>query len=190
MPPKVKITKEMIINSAFEIVKEFGLKELSAKSVSKKLNCSTQPIFWVFETIDNLKKAVEIEVNRVYNSYMIKEIPGLPLFKSIGFNYVMFAKYEPNLFEFMFMSERTKNLNPDQIIEIDDNKEYIYQTIQESYDVTIEIARKIYLYMWIFSHGIATLIALNKNLFTDKEIGEALTDNFQGLIIRLKKEGK
>ena len=44
MPPKVKITKEMIIDAAFEIARSEGAENINARTVSKKLGCSTQPV--------------------------------------------------------------------------------------------------------------------------------------------------
>ena len=43
--PKQKITKEMIIETAFEIVRKEGLENLLVKNIAAKLNCSVQPIY-------------------------------------------------------------------------------------------------------------------------------------------------
>ena len=51
MPPKVKITKEMIIDAAFEIARSEGAENINARAVSKKLGCSTQPVMYHFKTI-------------------------------------------------------------------------------------------------------------------------------------------
>ena len=49
MPPKVKITKEMIIDAAFEIARSEGAENINARTVSKKLGCSTQPVMYHFK---------------------------------------------------------------------------------------------------------------------------------------------
>ena len=51
MPPKVKITKEDIIQKALEIVRTNGEQALNARSIASALNCSTQPVFFNFATI-------------------------------------------------------------------------------------------------------------------------------------------
>ena len=43
MPAIAKVTKEMIIEAAFEIAKEMGAENINARTVSQKLGCSTQP---------------------------------------------------------------------------------------------------------------------------------------------------
>ena len=57
MPPKVKVTKDMVIDAAFEIAREAGAENINARTVAKKLNCSTQPVMYHFATIEELKKA-------------------------------------------------------------------------------------------------------------------------------------
>ena len=57
MPPKVKVTKDMVIDAAFEIAREAGAENINARTVAKKLNCSTQPVMYHFATIEELKKS-------------------------------------------------------------------------------------------------------------------------------------
>ncbi len=42
----------MIIDAAFEIAGETGAENINARTVSKKLNCSTQPVMYHFATIE------------------------------------------------------------------------------------------------------------------------------------------
>ena len=41
MPTKIKITKEMIVDAAFEITREKGIDEVSNREIAKKLNLRT-----------------------------------------------------------------------------------------------------------------------------------------------------
>ena len=45
MPPKQRITREMIMERAFDMFCREGMDAVNARSVAKALNCSTQPIF-------------------------------------------------------------------------------------------------------------------------------------------------
>ena len=58
MPPKVKTTKEDIINAALDITRKFGLQAVNARTVAAVLNCSTQPIFSNFNAMEELHRAV------------------------------------------------------------------------------------------------------------------------------------
>ena len=70
MPPKVKITKEMIIDAAFEIARSEGAENINARTVSKKLGCSTQPVMYHFKTIEELKKNVYIKADEYHSEYI------------------------------------------------------------------------------------------------------------------------
>ncbi len=55
MPPKVKITKEMILNTVLDITREVGFEAVNARSIASKLQCSTRPIFTCYENMNELK---------------------------------------------------------------------------------------------------------------------------------------
>ena len=57
MPPKVKITKEMIENASFEVIRERGHENLSARTIAEYLKCSTQPVLYSFRTVDEIREA-------------------------------------------------------------------------------------------------------------------------------------
>ena len=71
MPPKAKITKDMILDAAMEIAREEGAENINARTVSEKLHCSTQPVMYHFATIEELKKAVYAKVDRYHSEYLM-----------------------------------------------------------------------------------------------------------------------
>ena len=54
MPTKIKITKEMILDAAFEIAKEEGIEVVSNRTIAKRLNSSIRPIYYQFENSKEL----------------------------------------------------------------------------------------------------------------------------------------
>lgn len=181
MPPKVKITKEEIIRAAFEITKESGVEAVTAKSVAKRLNCSTQPVYWVFDTMDNLRREVTAEANKEYNRYLLTEIPGLPKYKSTGWNYIRFAKEQPELFKLLYMTDRQENISIAES-NLDENKEYIIALIIEQYGLSQKAANDLYVNMWLFSHGIAAMLVTKTVRLEDDEISRKLTEAFSGML--------
>ena len=103
MPPKVKITKEMIIDAAFEIARSEGAENINARTVSKKLGCSTQPVMYHFKTIEELKKTVYVKADEYHSEYITNIQSENPM-KDIGLNYIRFAETEKNLFRFLFQT--------------------------------------------------------------------------------------
>ena len=57
MPPKVRITKEEIIRTALDLVRQSGAEAINARAIANALLCSTQPIFSNFETMEELENA-------------------------------------------------------------------------------------------------------------------------------------
>ncbi len=110
MPPKVKITRDDILDAAVELVRERGAEALTTRSLAARLNCSTQPIFSNFPNMDALNAAV---FGKVYERYAESLLASLrsekyPSYKASGMAYIKFAVEEPRLFRLLFMRERQK----------------------------------------------------------------------------------
>ena len=56
MPPKARITREMILNTALDITRQTGFETVNARSVAGRLQCSTRPIFTCYENMEELKR--------------------------------------------------------------------------------------------------------------------------------------
>ena len=109
MPPKARVTKDMVIDAAFEVARQTGAENISARTVSEKLNCSTQPVMYHFATIEALKKAAYAKADRFHTEYLMNAEPH-NIMLCIGLNYIRFAVEEPHLFRFLFQSGfSTKN---------------------------------------------------------------------------------
>lgn len=52
LPTTTKITKEMILNTAFEIAREKGFEKISNRELAKKMNCSIRPIYYQFKNVE------------------------------------------------------------------------------------------------------------------------------------------
>ena len=103
MPAKAKVTKEMIIDAAFAIARETGVENITARTVSQRLKCSTQPILYHFSTIDELKRTVYAKADSYHSEYLMDlKSPQKGVMLGIGMNYIRFAIEEPNLFRFLF----------------------------------------------------------------------------------------
>lgn len=177
MPPKAKVTKEQVIGAACAIVREKGPTGLTAKSLAAKLKCSTQPIFWTFDGMDEVKKAVRERALSVFDEYLHKKEENVSAYKSIGLNYIRFAAEETEYFKLLFMSE-----NRGDILKSHIERDYVLRVLSEEEKITGERAQDIYEEMWLFSHGIATMIATGTADFSLQRIQEMLTAVYRGLI--------
>ena len=112
MPPKTRVTAEMIVDAAVEVVRQSGFESINARTVSGQLHCSTQPVMYHFSTIDSLKRAAYRKADRLHSEYMMNTAPGQDPILGIGLNYVRFAVEEPQLFRFLFQSGYASGAEP------------------------------------------------------------------------------
>ena len=54
--PKQRITKEMIVDAAFEIAKTEGMEQVLIKNIAKKIGCSVQPVYTYCANMEGLRK--------------------------------------------------------------------------------------------------------------------------------------
>ena len=186
MPPKVRITKEDIINTAVDIVRKNGEQALNARTVAAVLNCSTQPVFSNFATMQELRLAVVGAADALCQEYMKREVESgkYPPYKANGMAYIRFAKEEKELFKLLYMRDRTAEVVPEET-DVGKQMENIVQnnTGLEGSDIKL-----FHLEMWAYVHGIATMLATGYfNLDWDL-ISKMLTDSFQGLKKQFEKE--
>lgn len=191
MPPKAKFTREQIIAVAFEIVKKRGIDALTARSLAEELGSSPRPVFTVFESMDEVQQKVKATAKKLYESYEDEAMACDNPFKGSGVGYVRFAKCEPQLFRLLFMSEQTVELNLSNVLgRIDDYSEKILSSVQTEYGFGRETSAEIYLHLWIYTHGIASLIATGVCSFSDEEISHMLYAVGSGIVQKFKREGR
>ena len=58
MSRKATITQKEIVNAAFKITRKEGFEQITSRKLAAAAGCSTQPIFRVYETMDELRKDV------------------------------------------------------------------------------------------------------------------------------------
>ena len=124
MPTKIKISKEMILDEAFEIVRKHGMEKLSNRELAKKLKCTIRPIYYQFENAEELQKALYKKIEKYFYKFLLDNgDDNIPKYKKVGINYIKFAKKEKKLFQILFMNE--VGLTPDAFVskEKEDYKE-------------------------------------------------------------------
>lgn len=190
MPPKPKITKAMVIDAAFEVARETGAENINARTVAKKLKCSTQPVMYHFATIEKLKKAAYAKADLYHSEYLMNvESPQGGVMLGIGLNYIRFAIEEPHLFRFLFQSNFFTGTT---LLEMIDDKELapVLLTMQEAVGVSIEQVKEIFITIFLFAHGYASIIANNSLEYDEELIKSHLERAYRGSILAVQEETK
>ena len=187
MPPKTKVTAEMIVNAAIEVVCQRGFENVNARTVSGQLHCSTQPVMYHFSTIESLKKAAFKRVDQLHSEYMMKMRPGQDPILGIGLNYIRFAVEEPQLFRFLFQSGYAEENN---LLEMVDSEELVpvLAAMREGAGLSMEKTRQVFITVALFAHGYASIIANNHLEFDEKLIAEHLERTWNGAVLAAAQE--
>lgn len=190
MPPKAKITRNMVVNAAFEIARATGAENISARTVSKELNCSTQPVMYHFATIEELKKAAYEKADEYHTGYLLnfsRAREGVML--EIGLNYIRFAIEEPNLFRFLFQSGISSG---NGLLEIVDSEGLmpVLSAMQKEMDMSIEQVKEIFITLALLVHGYASLIANNSWKYDEELIAAHLKRVYTGAVSAIREETK
>lgn len=175
MAPKQKITKEIILEAAFQITREKGFENVNTRNLAKQLGCSTQPIYSQYSNMDELKKEFHRYAATHFDEYALESLRCDDYFKKLGRLYINFAKNESNLFKLLFMSELLGLKSFSDMYTDEDNLE-VAKMLSEDLDLSLEIAKNLYMKVWIFNHGVASMIATNTIILADGE-AEAMIDD-------------
>lgn len=187
MPPKAKFTKEEIIAIALEIVKKSGMSALTARELGAALGSSARPIFTIFKNMEEVQQEVKKAAKELYSTYIKRGLSKTLAFKGVGTQYILFAKEEPKLFQLLFMTEvKQASKLPDLLSLIDENSSVILNSIEEEYHLDRETSWKLYQHLWIYTHGIGSLIATNVYTFTEQEIDTMISEIFISLLKNLR----
>ena len=179
MPPSVRVTKKELINAAIELVRESGADAINARTLASALNCSTQPVFSNFATMEELRMAVVVTADALYQEYVSRETASgkYPPYKASGMAYIRFAKEQKELFKLLYMCDRSGEDVPAE----EQSFTQMTDMVRQNTGVDNDTARLFHLEMWAYVHGVATMFATG---FLDLDwelVSKMLTDAYQGL---------
>jgi hypothetical protein len=187
MPPKQKFTNKEIVSAALEITRREGITALTARRLGAELGSSSRPIFTVFQNMNEVQNETVLAARDLYNQYVSKGLAKPNSFKGVGMAYVQFAQDEPKLFHLLFMTENgvVPELT-DVLSMIDENSNKIIEAVKKEYGLDDTKAQKVYQYLWIFTHGIATLCATKVCQFGEAGISAMLDDVCRSILYKMK----
>lgn len=189
MPAIAKVTKEMIIEAAFEIAKEMGAENINARTVSQKLSCSTQPVLYHFKTVEDVriaahKKAGEFHIDYVTNVSGKYERPML----EVGMRHIQFAVEEKNLFRFLFHSNYYTGVSLSEWF-TGGFFDSLFPILKRQAKVDERQAYSIFSQIFLVTHGIASLLANNAMVYDETYCIETLSNAYFGIMYLIKEKG-
>lgn len=186
VPPTPRISKEQVMEAAFAIARTEGINLVNARYLAKHLNCSTQPIFRVYENMESLKDDIANKAGEYYNLQMMKVLTHPFPFLGMGLAYVEFAKTEKQLFKLLFLNDAFTIRSFEEMIKGEQNQQII-ELIAGATQISAEQAKRVFLSIWLLMHGMATMIATNSADIPATEVEDILTKGFYGFLAQEKK---
>ncbi len=157
--PKQRITKEMIIQAAFETARTDGMEQVLVKSIADKIGCSVQPIYSYCNNMEGLRTEVVKQVRLFLQNYLSAHIDKNDLFRSTGRAYLQFAKEEPHLFKIFVLHQRTGVSSLNDLYRTEANP-HIAEFIADTLHIGLSQAKQLHLNMLIYTIGIGTVLSV------------------------------
>ena len=186
--PKAKITREMVVDAAFEVTRIMGSENVNARTVSEKLGCSTQPVMYHFARIEEMKRAVYEKADRFHTEYLMNITdPQEGVMLGIGLNYIRFAIKEPNLFKFLFQSGFAVE---NSLLDMIDSEELVpvLSAMRGAMEMDMEQTKEVFLTIALFAHGYASIIANNSLEYDEKVVAKHLEKAYRGAVSAVQNE--
>lgn len=170
MPPKQKITKEMLLEHAFRIAEEQGIMAVTSRSVANLSGCSIQPVFSQFPTMEELRQATFDYACDIF----VKEILAYedrPDFFIQAVKWIIdLARNRPNLFRLLYLSDGFSSRSAsDVLIGFESSRKMITQ-MMELFGLEESICKDILLRGCLFLMGICTMICVDHMEFSDEQV--------------------
>ena len=185
MPPKPKFTRDEVAAAAFAMIKEGGVSALTARDLGARLGTSARPIFTLFKNMEEVKQAARALAVQEFMAYISDYQEYTPAFKRIGMMIVSYGIHEPELFKLLFMRDRSGET-------VQENKEELrplLNLLQKNLNLSEQQAYLFHLQMWVYVHGIATMVATNYLNWDDAFVSGVLTNAYLGLKSCTEKGG-
>ena len=189
MPAVRKVSKEQIIDAAVDVLRDDGFSAINASSVAKKLGCSTQPIYFSFRNMEELKaalteRAIQMHTQRVRDSLRIHE-GNDSRYSSYGMGFVKFAAEEKQLFRWLYLEGEQLGPYQNDVLTSE-----VISVITEEFGYEEDVARRLHQDMVYFTYGLAILANTDHLHLTEAELREAFRRELRALIAIYGKPAK
>lgn len=187
MPPRPRITREMILEAAYTIAREQGVEQINARSISNRLGCSTQPVLYHFDHIEDIRQEVYRMADAAQTAFLMQIPDNADPMIAIGLNYIRFAATEKFLFRLLFQSD---NFCGQSITDLIDTPELlpVLGIFQQEAGLHMEQTKFVFKALAMLVHGYASMLANNSMEYNEAEMIPVLETAFVGMIGAIKKE--
>jgi len=177
----VKMSSEVVVAKAVEMVRLNGWDSINARSLAKELDISTKPLYRLFNGMDEIKGEVYKEIYREYDEFITHRVDNKNALITLCVAYVEFAKENKNLFKSLFLSNNLNWVSIENVLDEKWNQSTIINLVNK-HGYNFENAKALFMHVWLYANGLATLIATNSIDMDSKEIIKRLVKIYKELV--------
>lgn len=182
MPPKQKISKDLLLAHAFAIAEESGINSVTSRSVAKRVGCSIRPVFSHFATMEELRQATFDYTCDVFE----KETQAYEQYPDFSSRVTMWvinlARHRPNLYRLVYLSDTFRNKElPDAITGFQVN-EKILQKMVGQYELPRDTCNDILQRTFLLLYGAATMVCVNHAALSNEQIASMINQSVSDMV--------
>lgn len=156
--PKQRITKEMVVDAAFALVRQSGPEALTVGAIAARLGCSVQPIYSYCRNMASLRQEVAARAGEALRAHLAQSLDPADLFRSTGQAYVQFARAEPQLFRLAVLRRRQGIGSWEQLYRQEADPAMAAR-IAAQLGIPTEQARWLHLHMLVYTMGLGAIFS-------------------------------
>ena len=189
MPPRPKVTREMILDAVLNITRKSGFEAVNARSIAGELQCSTRPIFTCYRNMEELKAEFLGFAFDCYSRFTADyaRCSNVPPPLLLPLSYLEFAGKETHLFELLFVSDMDLDMAKADDFYREIGNEKKAEAFSDLIGVLPERGKGIFLSLFFYTHGMAVLTAAGK-LRLDSRSAEKMLHSFLAAYLALERE--
>lgn len=175
MAPKKEMTQDALLEAGMRLLKKKS--DINARSLAKEANCSTQPIYDLFGSMEEYGLLLTKRIRMDYYDFIQKEMkkPG-SLFMNCLKGYISYAVEKPELFYRIFVLNPREDSKEDEAFD-----DAIVTGIQKAGGYSKKAAFDFFIQSWVFAHGLAMQVLQNYTKYSKDEIDYLLQNQFEAL---------
>lgn len=180
MPPKQRITRDMILEAAYAIAREQGAEQINARTIAQRLGCSTQPVLYCFDHVDDIRQEVYHMADTYHASFLMQLPEDADPMIALGLNYIRFAEQEKHLFRLLFQSNSFSGQSITQLVDAPELLPLL-EIFRHETGLSLQQTKTVFKTLLMLVHGCASLLANNAMDYNESELIPMLENAFSGL---------
>lgn len=177
MARKETVTREILIDTAFSLLREEGVEQVTARKLAARVGCSTQPIFRLYKNMEELQLELCDKMIDFFENYydQFQGMDDTP-FVNLGLAYIQFAETEKNIFQALFLSQNRGGKSLYELL--NGSRGSVVREISKAKEAGKSNASELFMMMWIFIHGAACMVITGDYDLTEAETVKLLKDSY------------